>query len=265
MRHVSPVVTYAAGAVGIVVLVTLLAVLLNADRIYGVNEKISTTVWAKGSGQSLAIAHARRDAALRRAIQFINGRGFVAADVTVRKPLEDLVDAQHHYYEADQVVEVRGTYPRLARLANAISRDLDPDGQSISATFPWPPFTVFGIWVVVLFIIVLSFSVAALETREADVTQAPRGMHPFFVGIQVALIGLLLLLGILDAHLLLPAAQLLFTLGSLFGVAMLALWLYKTVAWWRQSPFLGVAWLCMTATIPLIIVVGVAALRTPLT
>ena len=115
------------------------------------------------------------------------------------------------------------------------------------------------------YVLLLAMAVAALETREADVTHAPRGMHPVFVGTQTVLFGFLISMGIIYSHLLVTPARLPFIFVSALGIGMLAVWLWKTAPWWRGSRFLRGAWVCYIAGIAAVLVADVIALATPFT
>lgn len=202
-----PVVIVIVGAGTLLALIALFAL---SHRIFDASPKggsYSAVVWVKGVGSSRDEAESNRDAARQRAMTFLARRGLGDRDIVLLRPLEDFADAAHHRYEADQQIEVRAIrYDKLARLSNAIPVDLDASGNSVSAVYPLPTFMTFAIIVALGYVLLLILAVAALETRDADVSDAPRGMHPFFVGTQTVLLGVLVALTAVYSHLLVAAA-----------------------------------------------------------
>jgi hypothetical protein len=252
-----------------VTLVAVLVIVLRRGTIFATEPQarlLQTTVWAKGTAATARDAEALRDRWRARATAYLRQRGFADAQISLEPPLKTTFYKERHQYEADQVIDVRSnTFPSLARTMNAIPRDVDPSQQSVSGTFPAPPFIALVVGTAIAYIVFLTIAGAALETRNADVSGAPRGMHPFIVGAQTLLFGLLFILAIVEAHLLLPEARLLFALASTYGVAMLIVWLAMTSESWQQSMFLRRAFFTYEIAIVVVIAAGIVALRVPLT
>lgn len=231
-----------------------------------VSPPLQTSVWVMGTARTAVAAGEKRDAARTRAITYLKQRGFSDAQVSPEPPRPVDYDKDSHEYKADQIVDVRSsTFPPLARAMNALPRDVDPTERSVSGTFPMPPFLSLAISVCVLYLVLLTVGVAAMETREADVNRAPSGMHPFYVGAQTLLIGSLFAFAVVDAHTLLPLSRLPFILTAALGAGMLVLWLFKTRSSWRQTAFLRCAFVAYVAATAAVVVAGVIALLVPLT
>jgi hypothetical protein len=131
--------------------------------------------------------------------------------------------------------------------------------------FPVPTFTLLGISIAFSYVVLLAMAVAALETRGADVNTAPRGMHPIFIGAQTVLIASLIALAVVYIHLLAAPARLPFLFASALGVTLLAIWLWKTIPWWRQSRFLRCAQVCYFAALVVVVAVDIFVLTAPMT
>ncbi len=269
MRPVSRVVPIVIAVVGTLTLVGVLVIVLLRGTIFATEPRLSplqTTVWAKGTAPTARQAEAARDRWRARAIAYLKQKGFTEVQISLEHPLKTTFYKERHQYEADQVIDLRSsTYPPLARTINALPRDVDPSQQSVSGTFPAPPFIALGVAVAIAYIVFLLFAGAALETRKADVTGAPLGMHPFIVAVQTLLLGLLFVLAVVEAHLLLAEARLLFALTSTLGAAMLIVWLAMTHECWRQSMFLRRAFFLYAAAVIIVIAAEIVALSVPLT
>ena len=266
MSRVVPIVIIVVGALTLAV---VLIVVGQSRSIFAVAPQappLRTTVWAKGFGSAAQAAERARDRARSRAVGFLRRRGFSEGQIAPRVPLVDFFDKAHHQYEADQLIDVSSdTYPVLARSMNAIDFGPGPSGELLSGTFPRPPFLALAVCASVFFVVLLSIAVAALETREADVSRAPSGMHPFFVVVQTLLIGVLFILAVIDAHLLLPASRLPFAFVSVLGIGMLVYWLGNTRSRWQQSPFLRRAYVGYVAGVGGVVAAVIVALHVQLT
>lgn len=269
MLQVSRLVPFIIAIVGTLTLAGVLVVVLLRGTIFAVEPQarpLQTTVWAEGTASTARQAEASRDRWRIRTVAYLRGKGFTETQISLEPPLKTTFYKERHEYEADQVIDVRSdTYPPLARTVNALPRDVDPSQKSVSGTFPAPPFLALGVCVAIAYIVFLSIAGAALETRKADVTRAPPGMHPFLVGSQTLLFGLLFVLAVVEAHLLLPEARLLFAFVSTYGVVMLIVWLALTSESWRQSIFLRSAFFVYAAAVVIVIVADIVALRVPMT
>lgn len=269
MKVVSWVVPYVIVITGVLAIVSLVALLSLSRTIFDATPNggvYSSIVWVKGTASSQQGAELRRDEARRRALAFLHTRDFADNDIDVLKPLADFSDAVHHNYEADQQIEVKTVdYAKLARLNNAVASELDPSGRSVSAVFPVPTFTAFAISIAFSYVVLLAMAIAALETRSADVNTAPRGMHPIFIGAQTILITSLIALALVYVHLLAAPARIPFLFASGLGVALLAVWLWKTSPWWRRSRFLRSAQVCYVAALIVVVAVDVFALAAHMT
>ncbi|HEY1975804.1 MAG TPA: hypothetical protein VGG89_04645 [Candidatus Baltobacteraceae bacterium] len=269
MNQVSRVVPIAVVIAGIVMIAGVLVVVLHRGAIFAtdpVSPSLQTNVWVTGVARTGTGAEAKRDRARSLAVAFFRQRGFIDAQIAPEPPRPIDYEQDSHVYVADQIVDLRSvTFAPLARAMNALQRDVDPTERTVSGTFPTPPFLPLAFAVCILYVALLSISVAALETREADVNRAPRGMHPFYVATQTLLIGLLVLLAMVDAHALLPASRVPFIVAAALGVGILLLWLFKTRNWWQQTVFLRCAFVAYVIATVLVIVSDVLALRVPLT
>lgn len=259
MKNVSWIVPYVIVITGVIAIVSLVALLSLSRTLFDAppgGGVYSSVVWVKGTASSRQEAEPRREEARRQALAFLHARGFGDRDINVLKPMADFSDAVHHNYEADQQIEVKAVdYAKLARLNNAVASELDPGGRSVSAVFPVPTFTTFAISIAFSYVVLLAMAIAALETRGTDVNTAPRGMHPIFIGAQTILIGLLIALALVYAHLLAAPARIPFLFASGLGVALLVVWLWKTAPWWRQSRFLRGARAYYIAALVLVVAV----------
>jgi hypothetical protein len=222
------------------------------------------SIWAEGASETSAVA--ARDAARARILTFAAKRGFAGDDVRVRKPMDVDFDQRSQTYLAEQQVEIYSTsYAKVARTSNSVEPELDPSGKTITASFPSGTFVPLSLAVAIGCLILLAVAVAGLETREADVSHAPRGMHPVVVGAQTFLYGFLTALAVADGHLLAPPARIPFVLVSLVGIGLLATWLWKSRSWWQQSTFLRVAWVVYACALAGVISAAGWALAQPLT
>jgi len=142
-------------------------------------------------------------------------------------------DKKNGYYWASQTLRVPADdYPRFARLSNRINRLKDPD---FSLSFPQLPFENALVFLLVVAFVVGSVSTVALETRRADVSRAPKGMHPAIVATQTLMYGIVVALAIFYMHLLGDGIGGAFLVVEGIFIASLAVWLYQTRRSWSQS------------------------------
>jgi hypothetical protein len=254
------------GAITIAFVLTIVAL---SPAIFGgvpASGSYDAPISIEGQGVSEESARTARELALARTLPFLANRGFVGSNVRPAKPADVDHDERLRIYLADQTVDVYSSnYAKLARLDNAIPRILDPTQKTIMASFPSGTFIPFSGLIALGCLLLLCVAVAALDTREADVSRAPRGMHPVMVGAQTALYGFLVALAIVYAHVLAPPAALPFVVVSLVGVGLLGIWLVKTRPWWNASTFMRRSWYAYAIALVGVIAVTVWALAQPLT
>jgi hypothetical protein len=268
LNSVSRVVPYVIAVVGGLTLVLVLVFLMQSRQIFTAvpaSGCYSTPVLIQAAGATRKAAVAVRDAARTRAMAFLAGRGFSATQAMAEAPAEVVSYPNSSSYEADQQIDVCiADYAKLARTDNAIAAELEPGGTIVGG-FPAGTFFPISIAIALGCLVLLTLAASALETREADVARAPRGMHPVIIGAQTMLYGLLVALAVVYGHVLAPPSKIPFVAVSLLGIGLLCIWLWKTRRWWKQSTFLHVSWGAYVLGIAGIVIAVAWALAQPLT
>ena len=267
MRSVSRWVPYVIAVFGAITLLGLLALGIFSAKIFNALPEqgvYSSTVWLTATAYTRHTAIAALEGARARALALLARRGFSGAGMELQPMTVERNDDTHlRTFGADQQIEMRSkSYVDLARLSNAIAQQHDP---AVTATSPSATFFPLAVAISICYLLVLLIAAAALETREADVTRAPRGMHPFFVAAQTLLYGLLVALAVLYAHLLVAQARTAFVIVSLLGIALLCVWLWKSRPWWSQSRFMRISWGVYASALVFVVLSGILALAQPIT
>jgi len=254
--------------IGTLTLVTVLYVVFAQGTVFP--DRVPRYMWpitAESSGSSKSAALSNLVATKERAAGFLERNNFPASSIVFGRTN---VEKQQSFsgqveWDANQDISVPAdTYARFARLSNRL--EIYQKGRKdLIASFPAIPFLAFANVIIFSTIALLCLSVISLETRYADVARAPRGMHPFFVAVQTIMLGLLILVSLVEAHLLflLGPQALAVILG--IGLLSLAFWLYKTRGWWRDNRFLQIAYIWYILAFLASIGFGVYALLVPVT
>jgi hypothetical protein len=268
VNRVSRAVPYTAGIAGAVTIALLALFITQSHAIFSAlppSGAYSTLLWIQVSAPSKQAAILGRDAARTHALVFLAKRDFFGDDVDAKAPQEVTLDVNSHRWQADQQIAVScADYSKLARMNNAVVPELDPSKKLITGSFPSGVFIPICIAIALGCLLVLVAAVAALETREADISRAPRGMHPIFIGIQTALYGALAALAVVYANVLAAPAKPPFVIVSVVGIGLLGTWLWRTRPWWT-TPSLRFVWFTYVAAFVAVIATFVWALETPLT
>jgi hypothetical protein len=267
MKIVSRVVPYVVVIVGALTLAALALMFVRSSQIFdgpAPGGLFSIEVSMTGGGPSRSAAIAASEAARVRAFAVFARQGFQSRDAVVDEALRSYAVRRYPpEFRADQSFDVRWpTYAKLARLSNAADRLKDP---AIAGGFPDIAFSPFAITIGVVYIFLLMLSGIALETREDDVSHAPRGMHPLLLAVQTLFLGCSIALAVVYARVLADAAVSPFILLCALGVLSLGYWLWKTRSWWNQSRLLRVAWVAYVCALALAVAADAVALAQPLT
>jgi hypothetical protein len=261
MRNVSNKVPVAIVLAAIPALIAVLAVVLFQQRAFpDALPQHAFTITALSSGPTQSAAAKNLAASRKRAIVFLRSNGFAASAIEILNPTFEFSPGDGQTvpgtWEARQQYLVKAeSYALSARLSNRLER-FQGKRADLFWDYPAIPFFNLAVAVGVATILCLTFSVVSLETREADVTRAPRGMHPVVVFAQTLMFALLGLCSLVAAHLIafLTAPVLLALLA--IGVISLGVWLYKTRVFWNQSTFLLNAYRLYTAALVIVVAAG---------
>ncbi|HEY8320183.1 MAG TPA: hypothetical protein VIG46_00135 [Candidatus Baltobacteraceae bacterium] len=231
-RPSSWLVPYFGIASAAIVVVTIALLLAMSQSIFptSIHDTLESGLATTGSTQAKALAQLGTIRTRELSALAANG---VPRQGVVEGSVDTGHDKKDGYYWASQTLRVPADdYPRFARLSNRINRLKDPD---FSLSFPQLPFQNALVSLFVVAFIVGSISTVALETRKADVSRSPKGMHPAIVAIQTLMYGVIVALAIFYIHLLGDGIGGAFLAVEGIFIASLAIWLYRTRRSWTQS------------------------------
>jgi hypothetical protein len=232
-------------------------------------DRVPRYMWpiaAHSIGTSKATAIANLSGPRQRAAGFFQTNGFPAGVTVVGPPLAFMsgIPSDMRWTASQDIAVPAETYARFARLSNRL--EIYQRGRDdLTWSFPEPPFATFAKVIGVLTILLLCLSVVSLETRSADVSRAPRGMHPASVALQTMTCGLLILISLVEAHVLALLGPRVLAFVLAVGIVSIGAWLFKTRAWWNDNAFLRRALLWYVAAFVAIIAFGGYALTVPVT
>lgn len=263
MRNVSDKVSFAILAAALPAVVAVLAVLLYPARAFpDALPGHSFVITAMSSSPNRNDAAQELAEARQRAVAFLHDNGFKQESINVHQPDFEHVEGSaalndrfSEWQGRQQVSVTAESYSLSARLSNRLER-FQGKRTDLDWQYPVIPFFALLVGTGVATIVCLTFSVVSLETREADVTRAPRGMHPVIVFAQTLMFALLILCSLAAAHLVaFLTARVLIALLAI-GVVSLSAWLYKTRGFWKQSAFLTNAYVGYIAALFVVVITG---------
>lgn len=247
VRYVSASAKAAISISALVALVSFALFFGSLSKLFPDATPISWDIWARGHGATQGAARADFKNSEIEAFAFLKRSGFHSTDIRRGAVGVDKDALNSDGWEASQQFTVEGdSYARFSTLANELSK-IDPPGRRLSASFPPIPFERTLIWVLVFTLVFLCVSVTSVDFRAADVSAAPRGMHPVVIVSQTLLYATAIMSAIAYVHLNALVARAGFAILALCIVASIGVWLLRTRVYWRQAAFLSRAYAAYVA------------------
>jgi len=249
-------------AVGVIAIFVVTAMQIFQLALFPTSLDERWVLTASAQGQNRNAVTTKLDKLQREAMAFLNQHGFGSRDVTIDQA-EIQYDQGSRSFEGLQHVSVHATdYPRFARLTNIFQRE---KLQDLWSSYPSMPFLGLVLTTWIMTVLLLCVSAGAIETREAEIARAPRGMHPVMVASQILALGALGSLATAYSHVLVDVVRLPFILTIAIGTVSLGAWLVLSWKYWGQNIALRYARGFVIAGIVSVLVLSLLALQVPLT